>query len=147
MPVLSVIKRKAMPGQEADAEPLYEKALRVAPDDGAAYHSYGLSLIRKQKYAEALAYLRDAVAQTNAQVRYAYVYAIALDNQNQTGAAVAVLEKANKRWPNQYDILMTLIIYLEKTGDKSSMYKYLSLLTAIAPMSPDVKHLVKKYSR
>ena len=58
-----------------------------------------------------------------------------------------VLEKANERWPNQYDLLMTLAIYLEKAGDKQSIYEYLSALTAIAPNAPDVKQLVKKYSR
>jgi tetratricopeptide (TPR) repeat protein len=133
--------------RESEAEPLFKKALRIAPDDGAVHHSYGLFLIRKQKYNAALPYLKTALEQTNAQPRYAYVYAIALDSKNQTNAAVKVLEKANKRWPNQYDLLMTLIIYLDKTGDTKSIYRYLSALTAIAPNAPDVKQLVKKYSR
>ena len=134
-------------GRESESEPLHKRALRVAPDDGATHHSYGLFLIRKQKYDEALPYLKAALEQSNAQPRYAYVYAIALDSKNRTSEAIKVLGKANKRWPNQYDILMTLVIYLEKTGDKESIYKYLSSLTAIAPNAPDVKQLVKKYSR
>jgi len=76
-----------------------------------------------------------------------YVDAIALDSRNRANAAIKVLEKANERWPNQYDLLMTLVIYLEKAGDKQSIYEYLSALTAIAPNAPDVKQLVKKYSR
>ncbi|MCP4430369.1 MAG: tetratricopeptide repeat protein [Gammaproteobacteria bacterium] len=134
-------------GREPEAEPLHKKALRIAPDDGAVHHSYGLFLIRRQKYDVALPYLKAASEQANAQPRYAYVYAIALDSKNRTNAAIKVLEKANERWPNQYDLLMTLVLYLEKAGDKQSIYKYLSALTAIAPNAPDVKQLVKKYSR
>jgi Tfp pilus assembly protein PilF len=134
-------------GRESEAEPLHKKALRIAPDDGAVQHSYGLFLIRRQKYDAALPYLKAASGQTNARPRYAYVYAIALDSKNRTNAAIKVLEKANERWPNQYDLLMTLVIYLEKAGDKQSIYEYLSALTAIAPNAPDVKQLVKKYSR
>jgi len=42
---------------------------------------------------------------------------------------------------------MTLIIYLDKTGNTKSIYKYPSTLTTIAPNAPDIKQLVKKYSR
>lgn len=134
-------------GRESESEPLLKKALRVAPDSGATHHSYGLFLIRQQQYGEAMPYLKAALKQTNAQPRYAYVYAIALDNKNRTKNAIKVLAKANKRWPNQYDLLMTLVLYTEKAGDKNSIYKYLSVLTAIAPNAPYVKQLVKKYSR
>jgi len=88
--------------------------LWIAPDDGAVHHSYGLFLIRRQKYDAALPYLKAASEQTNAQPRYAYVHAIALDSRNRANAAIKVLEKANECWPNQYDLLMTLVIYLEK---------------------------------
>ena len=77
---------------------------------------------------------------------YAYVYAVALDNRGNTGEAIKVLADANERWVNQYDLLMTLILYLEKTGNTMSIYKYLSALTAIAPNQAEVKKLVKKYS-
>lgn len=133
-------------GQEEKSEPLFKKALRLSPDSGVAHHSYGLFLVRKQNYDGALPYLKDAVGQNDALPRYAYVYAVALDNIDKTDEAINVLIKANERWPNQYNLLMTLIIYLEKTDDTNSIYKYLSRLTAIAPNAEDVKQLVKKYN-
>jgi len=133
--------------READAKKLLKRALKVAPDSGAAQHSYGLLLIRKGDYKEALPHLKMAIEQTDAQARYAYVYAVALDELGQTKEAVKTLKAATNRWPNQYDLLMTLVFYLEKTGDTFSIYKYISQLTAIAPADPAVKKLVERYVR
>lgn len=133
-------------GREPKSEPLLKKALDVAPDSGVANHSYGLFLVRKQNYDGALPYLKSAVQQSDALPRYAYVYAVALDNIGKIDEAIKVLVKANEHWPNQYDLLMTLVVYLEKTDKTNSIYKYLSALAAIAPNAPDVKQLLKKYS-
>jgi len=133
--------------REAEAEKLLQRALSVAPDSGAAQHSYGLLLIRKGDYKAALPHLKLAVEQTDAQPRYAYVYAVALDELGQTKTAAKALVSATKRWPNQYDLLMTLVFYLEKMGNTSSIYQYISQLTAIAPADPAVKQLVAKYTR
>ena len=133
-------------GRESKSESLLQKALEIAPESGAAHHSYGLLLVRNQDYAGALPYLKAAIHMEDAQPRYAYVYAVALDNRGNTGEAIKVLADANERLVNQYDLLMTLILYLEKTGNTMSIYKYLSALTAIAPNQAEVKKLVKKYS-
>ena len=132
--------------REAEVEPLLKKALAVGPDSGAAHHSYGLFLIRNKDYTQALPHLKRALEQVDAQPRFAYVYAIALENKNQIEKAINLLIDTNKRWPNQYDLLMLLIKFLEKSGDTLSVYKHLSTLTAIAPADPPVKALVQKYS-
>ncbi|MFT7128912.1 MAG: tetratricopeptide (TPR) repeat protein, partial [Gammaproteobacteria bacterium] len=134
-------------GDEAKTQPLLEKALSFAPDSGAVQHSYGLFLIRNKDYSGALRHLKIAFEQSDAQPRYAYVYAVALENQGRIDEAVKTLLAANDLWPNQYELLMTLVIYLEKTGNISALYPYLSTLTAIAPSAPDVKRLVNKYAR
>ncbi|MBV1888942.1 MAG: tetratricopeptide repeat protein [Proteobacteria bacterium] len=133
--------------RESDAEGLLKRALNVAPDDGAVQHSYGLFLIRKGNYQAALPHLKLATEQTDAQARYAYVYAVALDELGQTKKAVDTLVLATQRWPGQYDLLMTLVLYLEKTGDTFSIHQYISQLTVIAPADPAVKTLVAKYAR
>ncbi len=134
-------------GAESEVRPLLEKALSFAPDSGAVQHSYGLFLIRNKNYEAALEHLDIALKQVDAQPRYAYVYAVALENQGRIEEAVKTLKAATTRWPNQYELLMTLVIYLEKTGDTSGLYPYLSALTAIAPSAPDVRRLVSKYAR
>ncbi|MBQ0721053.1 MAG: tetratricopeptide repeat protein [Gammaproteobacteria bacterium] len=132
-------------GREAQAADLLKRALKMTPDSGAVQHSYALLLIRKGDYQAALPHLKLAIEQTDAQARYAYVYAVALDELGQTAAAVQALVAATKRWPNQYDLLMTLVFYLEKSANTSSIYTYISQLTAIAPADPAVKKLVEKY--
>jgi predicted CXXCH cytochrome family protein len=132
-------------GRESKVEPLLKKALDVAPDSGGAQHSYGLHLVRMNRYDEAVSYLARAAEMVDAQPRYAYVYAIALENTGNVREAINVLAAAAERWPNQYDLLMTLVIFMDKTGKTDGIYKYISALTAIAPNSPEVKQLVQKY--
>lgn len=132
-------------GREAQVEALLQNALRVAPESGGAQHSYGLYLVRRQQYRQALPHLEAAVSAEDALPRYAYVYAVALDNQNATDKAIEVLSGANQRWPHQYDILMTLVLYLEKAGKTFAIPKYVEDLREIAPQAPEVQRLVKKY--
>ncbi|MGB5705442.1 MAG: multiheme c-type cytochrome [Arenicellales bacterium] len=132
-------------GRENEVEPLLKRALEIAPDSGAVNHTYGLHLIRKQDYAEALTYLENAISAEDASPRFAYVYAIALENTGDTASAVEVLKNADSRWPNQYEILLTLVNFLDKAGQTSALYPYLSALSKIAPSSPDVQHFVQKY--
>ncbi len=133
-------------GRDQEAESLLEKALHIAPDSAAVQHSYGLLVIRKGNYEAALPFLKLAAELPDARARYAYVYGVALDHRGRTQEAVKSLVAATRRWPSQYELLMTLVLYLEKTGDGLSIYQYVSQLSAIAPGSPEVKQLVKKYS-
>ena len=130
---------------EAKVEPLLQRALIVAPESGAAQHSYGLSLVRKQRYKEALPYLKAAVDASDALPRYAYVYAVALDNDNSTINSINVLIDGGRRWPNQYEVLMTLVLYLEKTGMSSSIPPFIAKLQSLAPEAPEVQRLIERY--
>ena len=130
---------------EAKASPLLLRALEFAPDSGATNFSYGLSLVRQQKYQAALPYLKAATEQQDSQVRYAYVYAVALDSVALTDKALVFLEKANEKWPNQYDLLLTQILYMEKLNLTDDILRPLSRLSKIAPGSPAVRQRVQKY--
>ena len=97
---------------EDKATQLLLQALKFAPDSGAVNFSYGLSLVRQQKYEDALPYLKAATEQQDSQARYAYVYAVALDSTSQTANALTYLEQATIEWPNQYDLLMAQVLYM-----------------------------------
>jgi Tfp pilus assembly protein PilF len=133
-------------GEEAQGQPLLQKALTVAPESGAVNHIYGLYLVREKNYLAALEYLKTAVDAEDAEPRYAYVYAIALENSGQINQAVKALAAANDRWPNQYDLLLTQVIFMDRTGDTESIYRYISKLTAVAPNSAEVKRFLQKYT-
>jgi len=132
-------------GFDQKAEPLLKRALGVAPKDAGVHHSYGLYLIRQKRHIEALPFLRSAVQLENTTPRYAYVYAIALDSVGNTKEAVVVLDRSNARWPMQYDTMILLLSYLEKSGSVERVRSILAELKKLAPNSPDVKHLSQKY--
>ena len=132
-------------GEEALVQPLLQKALTAAPESAATNHIYGLYLVRQKNYQAALEYLKTAVEAEDAEPRYAYVYAIALENNAQIEQAIETLAAANDRWPNQYDLLLTQVTFMDRTGDTESIYQYISQLTAIAPNSAEVIRFVQKY--
>lgn len=132
-------------GRFTEEQSLIEKALKIAPDSGAVQHSIGLFYVRQKNYSVALEHLGLATEQVDAAPYYAYIYAVALESQGRVGDAINGLKAADQRWPNQYEILLTLILYLEKSGDSDSVLPYLSKLSAIAPAAPEVKQLINKY--
>lgn len=93
---------------------LLKQAIVVAPDSGAASHSFGLGLVRAGRVEESLDHLEAATERDDRVPRYAYVYAVALDSVGRTEDAVAVLAEANRQWPHQQDLLALEAAYRGK---------------------------------
>jgi tetratricopeptide (TPR) repeat protein len=134
-------------GNDAKSLEVLNRAILVAPDSGAIQHSFGLYWVRQGDLKTALGYLKAATEQNDSYVRYDYVYAVALESSGQLESAIKTLEAANRRWPNQYDLLLSLILYLEKADRVSESWPYLSNLSAIAPNDPEVKRRVANMRR
>jgi len=143
--LLNLADRYRGDGNEAEARVLLERAITVAPDSGAANHSYGLALIRQGSAELALSYLLEATRCDDRQPRYAYVYAVALDAIARTSEAVNVLAQASKLWPGQYDLLMLEVMYREKTGLLSGIKTPLRILSRLAPRDPQVVQRLQRY--
>ena len=75
-----------------------EKAIAVAPDAAEPVHALGLLKIRQKQYPEALTAGEAATLQP-ANVRYSYVYAVALNSAGQPDQAIAILRQAHQRAP------------------------------------------------
>lgn len=90
--------------RDAEARPLLERALTIAPDDAAVQFSYGLLLVRNRDYRAALDYLKRASVLAPAVARYSYVYAVALQSLGRAGEARAVAESALARHPGDRDL-------------------------------------------
>jgi tetratricopeptide (TPR) repeat protein len=145
--LLNFAEYQRLSDKETESKKLLLKSLEVAPDSAGAQHAYGLYLVRQKKMEEAISYLQIAATIETAQPRYAYVYAVGLDNIGSTDEAIAVLKGADERWPNQIDILSLLLMYAEKLNQLDDHLTYLSKLSAIAPASPLVKRLIQNYQR
>jgi len=131
--------------REAEAGEMLTRAVLVAPDSAMAQHALGLQLVRSRKYDKALSHLQLAAELEESQPRYHYVYAVALESQGQMEKSIQSLAKAVEQWPNQYDLLFTLINFMEKQGRLAETGEYISQLSRIAPASPQVKNLVARF--
>ena len=79
-------------------------AIRLDPKLAVARHSYGLALIREQRYDDALPELERAYLLEPGNPRYAYVYAVALNSLGLVDESVAILEKARQDFPDDAEI-------------------------------------------
>jgi len=131
--------------RETEAGEMLTRAVLVAPDSAMAQHALGLQLVRSGNYDKALSYLQLAAELEESQPRYHYVYAVALESQGQMEKSIQSLAEAVEQWPNQYDLLFTLINFMEKQGRLAETGEYISQLSRIAPASPQVKNLVARF--
>ncbi len=132
--------------RNSEAGQLLQDALAVAPDSATTYHAYGLFLVRDGRQSESLEYFRRAVEQEDAGPRHAYVYAIALDSLGRTPEAIKSINLADKRWPNNFDLSMLQVAYMDKTGEIKGIHHFLSLLASVAANAPQVVEWTRKYS-
>lgn len=125
---------------------LLMRAIKAVPDSASVHHALGLYYVRQKNYALALEYLALAAGDLfDTQAHYVYVYAVALDSQGQTQKAIVVLQKAAKRWPNNVNLLMLEVMYLEKMGLFKALQKPLESLSLLVPNLPQVEYWQKKY--
>ena len=75
--------------------------------------------------------------------RYAYVYAVALQETGRAGDAVPVLEAALRRHPTDPDLLFTLAAILLQGGDFAGASRYAQTLVRVAPGYPNARELLQ----
>ena len=98
--------------RDQEGEAVLAAGLAIAPASADLHHANGLWLIRRQQYREAVAELGRAAELAPENPRYAYVYAVALQETGRAGDAVPVLEAALRRHPTDPDLLFTLAAIL-----------------------------------
>ena len=131
-------------GREEEAGGLLRKALEVDPGSGAANVALGLHLVRLRRYEDALAPLAKAVDASDAEPRFVYIYAVAQHTLGRRDAALATLRQGIERWPWDFDLLTTLVLYLDK-ADSPEVRRHLDTLQTVAPDSPQVRTLRERY--
>ena len=88
----------------------------MAPDDPSARHALGLLLVRQKNLDEAVKFLGNAAELDPTNVRYAYVYAVALYESGQHDQAISVLEAALEKQPGNQEIISALGSYYQQQG-------------------------------
>ncbi len=130
-------------GRDQEGEAVLAAGLAASPANPDLHHAKGLWLIRQQKYPEAVAELGRAAELGTDNPRYAYVYAVALQETGRAGDAVPVLETALGRHPNDPDLLFTLAAILLQSGDFAGASRYAQTLVRVAPGYPNARELLQ----
>jgi predicted CXXCH cytochrome family protein len=120
-------------GREADAAALLADGLRAVPDDPSLLHALGLERVREKRLAEALTLLRRAAERGSADVRFAYVYGVALHSAGRVDEAMDVMGKALERSPYDRDLLSALAAFNRDAGRRPAARDYARRLAAVAP--------------
>jgi len=103
-------------GLDKQAASLLQTAVSMAPDDPATHHSMGLLLVRQKNLDEAVKFLGKAAELDPTNVRYTYVYAIALYESGLHEQAISVLEAALEKQPGNQEIVSALGSYYQQQG-------------------------------
>ena len=129
--------------RDDEGEAVLRKALEHAPDDAGVHHSLGLVLVRLGRVPEALLALQRAADLAPGNPRYAYVYAVALYEQ-EPARAIGVLEETHARHPGEHDVLQALVLYLEKDAAIEKAIIYARKLLALNPEDRGAQGLLER---
>ena len=131
-------------GRDDEGERVLQEAINRSPDDASLEHALGLLMVRQKRGAQAIELLGAAARNEPANARYAYVYAIALNDAGKTGAAIDALESSIKAHPYDRDSLSALVSFLEQSGDPAKALTYANRLEALEPSNQQVQQMLKE---
>jgi tetratricopeptide (TPR) repeat protein len=118
-------------GLDADGERVLKDAIARSPDDASLQYALGLALIRDGQKPEALVHLAMAARLDQANARFAYVYAVALNDAGQPDKAIAVLESNIRVHPFDRDSLTALVDYYRAEGNSPKAEAYAKRLSEL----------------
>lgn len=96
---------------DAEAEKLLRKAMKIYPDSADVRYSLGLLLVREKQNDAALRELKQAVALAPGNSHYAYVYAVGLHANGQIHQALSLLAKTRDSFPANGQVRAALQAY------------------------------------
>lgn len=128
--------------REPEAEKVLRQGLAVMPRDAELHHALGLVLVRRHENDAALGEFIEAARLAPDNARYAYIQAIALHAAGKRTEALAVLRAANRRHPDDLDVLGALISISREAGDRRAALRYAQRAAGLLPDNVELKQLV-----
>ena len=130
--------------RDDEGERVLKDALIRLPNDASLDEALGLLMVRQKHGAQALDLLGGAARGDPGNARYAYVYAIALNDAGKTRAAIETLESSIKAHPYDRDSLAVLVNFLKQSGDIVEALAYAHRLDELEPNNPQVQQQLKE---
>jgi Flp pilus assembly protein TadD len=126
-------------GQGAASEATLRAGLKAVPGDASLLHALGLAQVRSGQKAAALDSLRQAAQRAPQAPRYAYVYAVALNDAGRDREAQQVLETTLARWPDDLDARFFAVQVAQARGDAAGLQRHLTELAQRHGTDPQVR--------
>ena len=120
-------------GADGEAVAVLREGLARNSRAAMLHHALGLALVRQKQSAEGLKALRVASELAPENERFAYVYAVALNDAGRAKEAIQVLAAALKRDPYARDVLSGLAFFTAQAGKRELALGYVRQLRALDP--------------
>ena len=133
-----------MEHRDEEGQGWLENAIAVNPKAAEPVHALGLLKVRQKQYGEALGLLAKAVHLQPDNVRYSYVYAVALQSSGQLDSAISTLKLAHKRRPADRQVLVGLIDFERDKGDLKAAIAHAQELAQLAPDDANAKAMLSE---
>ena len=131
-------------GQEEKVEEVLLKGQRARPDSAAIAHSLGLHYARVRKMPLALDSLQHAARLAPEDIRFSYVYAVALHDSGRLNESLRILRSAHDTQPNNAEVLVALVSYSAEAGKDQAAREYASKLVEIEPRLGTVDDVLQR---
>jgi tetratricopeptide (TPR) repeat protein len=129
-------------GRDAEGQQILVEAIRRSPGDASLQYTLGLLMVRQKEDQKALALFAAATRLDPANARYAYVYAIALNDSGQTGAAIDTLERNLTQHPYDRHSLAALVSICDRAGKPALALTYAQRLYALYPEDQQLRETI-----
>ncbi len=129
-------------GRDDLGEPLLRRAIEARPEQAAAHHALGLLLARQARASEAVDALRRAAGLETGNLRFGYVYAVALHSAGDVAKAIVELESLHARQAADRDVLVALAMFNRDAGHLDTAIRFAETLVALAPDDAAATHLL-----
>ena len=130
--------------RDAEGEVLLREGLALLPGEAALHHTLGLVYARQQRWDEALTELSLAVEAEPENVRFAFVYGIALNSAGRPAEAAELLRASLDRAPWDRDLLMGLSTIHRDRGQLGAALDYARRLVEAWPEDASARRLLSE---
>ena len=132
--------------REDEAQVILKRGISINPNNPEMHHSLGLSYIRQKNTEMALNELQAAASHAEKNIRYQYVYAVALNSVGKTEKALMVLKHSLNNEPGNIEILIALMSFNRDAGHYENALNYANQLKVIMPDNLDIQNLIHELS-
>lgn len=128
-------------GQEQQVEKILREGLVQSPQEPTLHHALGLALVRQKRLAQALSSLAKASQLAPTNLRFRYVYAVALNSSGQAAKAIHELEATHNDFPQDQDVLIGLITFNRDMGQLTAAKRWADTLLTLRPNEQGLQQL------